>query len=409
MTKFLSSKIQLLFILIGLSCSTHAQNALHFDGVDDYIQTDYKGIEGDGARTVEAWIKVKPSDTWRFIVDMGISGIGQRFSFKINNNARFIRIEVGGGGIYGKTTVTDNKWHHVATTYDPDLSENQFKLYVDGKLDREGDLDLEVDTGIDNPIRIGFSNYDLGPFEGLLDEVRVWSVARTEEEIKNNMNTEICQSPNLELYYKFNQGIQNGKNKDQNIVMDYAGNAYNANLKNFKLSGTNSNWTEGSPISQTDLDTSISAEGSTLTANLQSANYQWFDCSDHNKEINGATSQSFSPKVIGSYAVKITNAEGCMEFSNCITISSLDAFDSSFTNTIALSKNELKKSVSIDLGSSFTEVQTKLINIEGHVLSEDNFKDIDKIDMDIDQIPGLYFLHITTNMGDSGILTIVKQ
>ena len=57
------------FILLLLSTALTAQNALHFDGVDDYIQTNYKGIEGAAPRTIEAWIKVKPSDSWRFIVD----------------------------------------------------------------------------------------------------------------------------------------------------------------------------------------------------------------------------------------------------------------------------------------------------------------------------------------------------
>ncbi|WP_053992331.1 LamG domain-containing protein [Mangrovimonas sp. TPBH4] len=409
MTKFLPIKIQLLFILIGLNYTTHAQNALRFDGIDDYIQTDYKGIEGDGARTVEAWIKVKPSNTWRFIVDMGSTGPGQRFSFKINNNARFIRIEVGGGGIYGSTPITDNKWHHVAATYDPDLSENQFKLYVDGNLDKEGDLDLDVNTSKEKPVRIGYSNYNLGPFEGLLDEVRVWSVARTAEEIKDHMNTEICQQSNLELYYRFNQGIPNGNNKGMDSALEYTGSPQNSTLIGFDLIGTNSNWVEGSPITPIDLDNTVSVKNTTLTANLKGATYQWIDCSNRNAQIKGATSPAFTPSTIGNYAVKITNEGGCMEFSKCITISSLEAIDNSLGEHMSLIKNELESGVSIDLGSSFTEIQTKLININGHIISEKRFWDVEEFEVDIDQNPGLYFIHITTNSGDSGILTVVKQ
>ena len=33
------------------------QNALDFDGTNDYVETDFAGISGTGSRTVEAWIK----------------------------------------------------------------------------------------------------------------------------------------------------------------------------------------------------------------------------------------------------------------------------------------------------------------------------------------------------------------
>lgn len=409
MINIMPLKKQFHFIILLLSTALSAQNALNFDGVDDYIQTDYKGIEGDGARTVEAWIKVEPSDTWRFIVDMGTSGIGQRFSFKINNNARFIRIEVGGGGIYGKTTITDNKWHHVAATFDPELSENQFKLYVDGNLDGEGDLDIEVNTVTNKPVRIGYSNYNLGPFEGVLDEVRIWSVARTAEDIKTNMNTEICDAPNLELYYRFNQGSANGKNKHIKNALELTGNAQNSELIGFNLAGSTSNWVAGSPITPTPIDNTISIKGTTLSANLNEAKYQWVDCSNHNNEIKGATLQTYTPTTIGCYAVKVTDADGCLKFSKCIVVPSLNNKANTFKDRVRFSKNYSEKTIDFDLGASFQEIESKLLGMDGHTISESKFKDIDKFEMSIDQLPGLYFIQISTNTGDSGIFKIITQ
>ena len=34
-----------------------AQNALNFDGINDYVQTTFAGISGNAPRTVEAWIR----------------------------------------------------------------------------------------------------------------------------------------------------------------------------------------------------------------------------------------------------------------------------------------------------------------------------------------------------------------
>jgi hypothetical protein len=45
------------------------------------------------------------------------------------------------------------------------------------------------------------------PFDGGIDEVRIWNVARTREQIQNDMHWELSGSePGLVAYYKFNEG-----------------------------------------------------------------------------------------------------------------------------------------------------------------------------------------------------------
>ncbi|MEC9448438.1 MAG: LamG-like jellyroll fold domain-containing protein [Candidatus Neomarinimicrobiota bacterium] len=72
-----------------------------------------------------------------------------------------------------------NTWHHVAFTFDG----NKARLYIDGvRVDSTSNWSGRVPDAI--PIEfIG------ARFRGKLDEVRIWSVARTEEEIKVNMET----------------------------------------------------------------------------------------------------------------------------------------------------------------------------------------------------------------------------
>lgn len=45
-------------LLVSASGLNAQQNALNFDGTDDYIQTTYPGVLGNAPRTVEAWIKL---------------------------------------------------------------------------------------------------------------------------------------------------------------------------------------------------------------------------------------------------------------------------------------------------------------------------------------------------------------
>ena len=147
-----------LFLSMSLSFAQN-QNALNFDGVDDYVQTGYPGILGNQARTVEAWIRTtancNPSagGSQQVIVDWGSAVTGGRCTFNIlwGNSIRF---EAQGNGIGGTTPVNDGIWHHLAMTYDP-LAVNKVKLYIDGQLETEGNLTVPVNTIAQTDLRIG--------------------------------------------------------------------------------------------------------------------------------------------------------------------------------------------------------------------------------------------------------------
>ncbi len=76
-------------------------------------------------------------------------------------------LEVGGNGLSGVTAVNDGYWHHVAVVYDPNAT-NNYKLYVDGALDAQGNLTVATNTSSGTYIQIGKRVDGSNPFTGRL-------------------------------------------------------------------------------------------------------------------------------------------------------------------------------------------------------------------------------------------------
>ena len=372
--------ITLLTLFIGTL--TFGQSAsMEFDGTNDYIQTQYVGISGSNSRTVEAWVKLTSDSQQRFIVDMGDtpSGAGARFSFKLNPSSAFIRIEVGGGGLTGTTSITNNVWRHVAVVYDDAAAVNKYKLYVDGVLDVEGDIAATLNTpNTFNAMTIGVRN-DIGTgtyFDGSMDEVRVWNVARTAQEIFDNRNTEFCTlPPNLVSYFQLNDGVSGANNTAITSVVDLVTPSNVNGLNGFSLTGSASNFVAPAILSNSDLtvvtvssctdytwaentqtystsgqydvvytnvegcdstvrldltinsiDNTVTDNGNgTYTANMTGVTYQWLDCNNSNAIIGGETSQTFIPSGSGDYSVEINN-NGCLDTSACFNVVSAPGY-----------------------------------------------------------------------------------
>lgn len=160
--------------------------ALEFNGVDDYVVIPgYKGIAGSAGRTCTAWIK--PFSTGGEILSWGPPSSGAKWTIRINENG-ILRVEVGSGTIYGTTVLTDGNWHHIAVVLEddgsPDISEA--KLYVNGILETTGGAaSRPVDTGLTEDVRIGVHYTGLRYFMGLIDEVRIYDKALTEQELQS--------------------------------------------------------------------------------------------------------------------------------------------------------------------------------------------------------------------------------
>lgn len=107
------------------------------------------------------------------------------------------------------------KWHHYALVIDRMME----YLYVDGVLSKSWPYQVDLDYSYENVKafdKIYFGTDDQ-PMNGCLSEVRVWSTARTAEQIANTYRQYISQ-PNLEkgllAYYRMNLVDNNTKVED---------------------------------------------------------------------------------------------------------------------------------------------------------------------------------------------------
>ena len=163
--------------------------ALNFDGLDDYVEiTGYNGIGGAQARTTSAWIKTK---TGGDILGWGNKlGLGTKWCFCVVPTGH-LAIQVQGYVQTTSATVNDENWHHVAVVL-PEKSApviNDLELYIDG--DRITDVTSAagtelITTGVDNTVKVGVFEYQgtgLDYFDGLIDDVRIYERALTQQEI----------------------------------------------------------------------------------------------------------------------------------------------------------------------------------------------------------------------------------
>ena len=154
--------------------------ALELDGQGDYVDLA-TGPDFDitGQITVAAWVKVNAFDVdWQAIVTKGDTA--WRLSRDQGNTLHFACTGLWPEWVRGSVNVHDGQWRHVAGTYDG----NELRLYVDGKLDVSAKTQGAINVNA-YPVYIGENSEHSGRgWHGLIDDVRLYSYALSDVEIK---------------------------------------------------------------------------------------------------------------------------------------------------------------------------------------------------------------------------------
>ncbi|HOT96379.1 MAG TPA: FlgD immunoglobulin-like domain containing protein [bacterium] len=208
----LSDKV---FSIVAAGSIVPAANyALSFDGINDLVTVpNAPSLNISGAFTIEFWMKTdQPAQSWRRILEKG-SYDEYYISFygATNRMCGAVRTSIPGGtrmtNLLGPSTalVTSNTWLHVAGTFDGTTA----KMYINGVLQstRTG---TAAPRNLLSDLIIGAAKHgDIYEyhFRGVLDDLQLWNIARSETEIKATMFSNLSGTEaGLAAYYPFNEG-----------------------------------------------------------------------------------------------------------------------------------------------------------------------------------------------------------
>jgi len=175
--------------------------ALGFDGVDDYVGTG-PGINlANSSFTVAFWARRNSAGTDDFAIGHGAGGtnLGLHLGF-LGSNDRF-RCSFHSNDLDTPEAYTDNAWHHWACTYD--VNTNLRTIYRDG-------IQVAQDTSTADyqgagELEIGRYLAAFRSFDGLIDDVGIWSVAHTPGQIQADMLQETPDETSLAAYWHFDE------------------------------------------------------------------------------------------------------------------------------------------------------------------------------------------------------------
>jgi len=167
------------------------EEALSFDGDDDYVNLGQpSGLDfGSGDFTIEMWFK---SNTNCFLYDSGSGGAGYAYILMAYDTDIWMTLRIDDGTQMAQITTslspyTDGEWHYLVFERDG----NFIRAYVDGSQ-HGSDVDCSsvgsVTSGRDTWLgACSYPGYSAN-FQGIMDEVRISSIARTPAEITDNWN-----------------------------------------------------------------------------------------------------------------------------------------------------------------------------------------------------------------------------
>lgn len=220
------------------------ESGLRFDGGNSMVICPASpSLNLTAAYTVEAWIN---PDSYGESASSGFGRIVDKekisiFLIKATNPYQDSSLVIQMKHADGSTSITNtpensillNEWQHIAVVYN---GTDALNVYVNGVAQQLENImpiagAIQDNSTID--LRLGSSSsFSYGNFDGVIDEVRIWNIVRSESQIRDHMNHYLGGEPDgLQGYWKMNEGVGQ-------VIVDFSGNSNTGDLHEVK-------WTQG--------------------------------------------------------------------------------------------------------------------------------------------------------------------
>lgn len=181
-----------------------------------------------GSFSIEAWIN--PTNTSnKGVISKG--GTLLKYAIRITGS-RVVLITNGSPRLSSKTTslIPVNTWTHIGATHNS--SSNEFKIFINGQADTSSIVASAAPTTNVDSLYVGFSGAST-PFNGQIDELRLWNRELTSQEVNQNFRTSLSASSGVYSGLILSMPFQKESSAGTKFTArDFSGNENNGNVRN---------------------------------------------------------------------------------------------------------------------------------------------------------------------------------
>ncbi|OUR91297.1 hypothetical protein A9Q87_10955 [Flavobacteriales bacterium 34_180_T64] len=184
------------FITFGYAPQVIVERSIYFDGVVDYIDMEDEFDLNTSEFTMSAWVNRATGSNNTSVISKRNSVFTDGYDFKISSSGKFrVEWKNGGGtiGLSSTASIPVDEWHHLAIIY----SDGRASLYIDGVKDSALPLTAPNATSESFYIAAAGKNAPTAHYIGNIDEVRIWDIALSEDELRYIMNQEIADNSTI--------------------------------------------------------------------------------------------------------------------------------------------------------------------------------------------------------------------
>ena len=213
----------LLPAILGQAQEQVGGGALLFDGSDDFTTVSHQAglsFAAGASATIELWLNPASEQAiWHALGKRQACGTSNMNYQLARDSGKLMHFTTIGCTVSATIDLPVGEWSHVALTADG----STFRFFVNGKLVNQANCDFRGENAA--PLYFGKSGSCAQTYHGMIDEVRIWNIARSSQDMNEAYKCELASSlPGLVGYWKFDEEAES------QIILDSSGSGFHGSL-----------------------------------------------------------------------------------------------------------------------------------------------------------------------------------